>query len=607
MPLFVNHDQIFAHQVHLLELKLRAKEEQILELETQNAILRNRLTETLNSSNHTSRLSLAKVQEEREEKDSEASNPEPAVVQKALTRSAVAGLLSEVQALKGCLRDLFAIYVTFAAELEEKRKRLQENVEQQRCSSRKLCPQDKLENLQGRLAALERSLVEGRDKCRVDGQRRKEVPDAPVEVRGDIRVHCRLRPLLPLDRVQPSPSGCGSSSSAERVIHAISDVRLFGIKSTCCCGCESSRSSHRVHGPDGSQEDVFEDVKPLLGSLLDGRDLCILAYGQTGSGKTHTMMGDPESAEPSGLQRGVVVKAAAEIFRLISEEPSADRLLEVSVAELRNNDIVDLLAKDGGRWRDNVASSAASCQTASLTHERVCDVCQLTRILSGALRLRARCPTRVHADSSRSHLIVTLTLTSMSPDAQASGRRLQSAKKKVAPCGAQKEPECGPACHGSHAAHKSPEDAFRSPASSPCPSSPRSSPRPSPRSALRSSASPSPFRTKLQLVDLAGSECVDLSSVSPWELSCIKRSVSALWDVVSALAERRTHVPYRNSKLTHLLQDALGGDGKLLVMLCVSPARRFLSESLQTLSFGARARQVHRDPTRKKSHAPNVK
>ena len=80
------------------------------------------------------------------------------------------------------------------------------------------------------------------------------------------------------------------------------------------------------------------------------------------------------------------------------------------------------------------------------------------------------------------------------------------------------------------------------------------------------------------------------------ETSCINKSLSALADVLGAIAEQRAHVPYRNSKLTHLLQDALGGDAKLLLLLCVSPTKQFLAETLQSLGFGQRARQVTKGP-----------
>ena len=70
--------------------------------------------------------------------------------------------------------------------------------------------------------------------------------------------------------------------------------------------------------------------------------------------------------------------------------------------------------------------------------------------------------------------------------------------------------------------------------------------------------------------------------------------MSALSDVLQAISENHRHIPYRNSKLTQVLQDTIGGDAKLLIILCVSPAPKFSTESSQCLSFGKRARQVTR-------------
>lgn len=88
-------------------------------------------------------------------------------------------------------------------------------------------------------------------------------------------------------------------------------------------------------------------------------------------------------------------------------------------------------------------------------------------------------------------------------------------------------------------------------------------------------------------------------------LSCIISfiSLSALADVLQALAENQQHIPYRNTKLTHVLQDTIGGDSKLLVMLCVSPVQKYCTESLQGLGFGTRARQVARGPAKKRKPA----
>lgn len=164
------------------------------------------------------------------------------------------------------------------------------------------------------------------------------------------------------------------------------------------------------------------------------------------------------------------------------------------------------------------------------SHRPVCNASEVMQIINSVLRRRAHCPTLIHTDSSRSHLIVTLTISSKSPNAVALGeipsqtctvrhnsckhltvtfslfplaRRLQSAKKDMQRS-TQKEwwsPRCQRANPASR--HSSEEHLFASTASSPCPS-PLHSPCPSPRPSI----SQAPFKTKLQLVDLAGSECV---------------------------------------------------------------------------------------------------
>ncbi|XP_018550041.1 kinesin-like protein KIF25 [Lates calcarifer] len=600
MPLFINRDQIFAHQVHLLEHKLRSKEERILELETENAILHLRLAEC-----------LGKLRRDQEE-ESKALNHQHQRDAQNITQTALAKLLSQVQAVKQDLSEVFAVYVSFATELEEQSKKLLEKVEQA-SSSLNGHHGDEVQNLQARVAALERSLEEEKERCGAERQRRKELHNTLVELRGNIRVHCRVRPVLPFDHIQSSSSGSGPASS-EEVVYAISDdTVMVNCLKTGMPVQNKMFEYERVHGPEDSQDAVFEEVKPLLTSLLDGYNVCIMAYGQTGSGKTHTMMGSQPLEEHSRTQQeaqqGIIPKAAAELFRLISEKPAESHTVEVSVMEVYNNEVFDLLAKDeqgkaAGQRRDVITTSSGTSEVTSLTYEPVCSTSEVMQIILSVLKLRAHCPTLVHTDSSRSHLIVTLTISSKSPNALALARRLQSAKKDM-----QRSPQkewWSPRCRRANpAARHSSDELFASTASSPCPS-PSHSPCPSPRHSI----SQTPFRTKLQLVDLAGSECVGMSGVSGaalWEVSCINRSLSALSDVLGALAEQRPHVPYRNSKLTHLLQDSIGGDAKLLVMLCVSPTQRFITESLQSLGLGTRARQVQKELPRRKNNTLKVK
>ncbi|XP_074471114.1 kinesin-like protein KIF25 isoform X1 [Sebastes fasciatus] len=580
----------------------QSKEERILELETENAILHLRLAEC-----------LGKLRRDHEEETKTLNHHQHQRNAQKIIRSALTKLLSEVQAVKQDLSELFAVYFSFSTELEEQSKQLLKKVEQASCSPNGHRG-DEVQNLQANVAALERSLEEERERCSAERQRRKELHNTLVELRGNIRVHCRVRPVLAFDHVQSSTSALRPASS-EEVVSAISDDTLMVNCIKTGIPTQTKMFEYeRVHGPEDSQDAVFEEVKPLLTSLLDGYNVCIMAYGQTGSGKTHTMMGSQLLEEHSGTQQetqqGIISKAAAELFRLISEKPAESHTVEVSVMEVYNNEVLDLLAKDAqgnavaDQRRDVITTSSGTSQVTSLTYEPVCNASEVMQIISSVLKLRAHCPTLIHPDSSRSHIIITLTISSKSPNALALARRLQSAKKDI-----QRSTQewWSPRCRRANpSACKSSEDRlFASAASSPC-HSPSHSPCPSPRPSI----SQAPFRTKLQLVDLAGSECVGMSGVSGaalWEVSCINRSLSALSDVLGALAEQRPHIPYRNSKLTHLLQDAIGGDAKLLVMLCVSPTQRFITESLQSLGFGSRARQVQKELPRRKSNTLKVK
>jgi len=109
-------------------------------------------------------------------------------------------------------------------------------------------------------------------------------------------------------------------------------------------------------------------------------------------------------------------------------------------------------------------------------------------------------------------------------------------------------------------------------------------------------------RSHMWLVDLAGSERIAKTGVEGDRLKesqFINKSLSALGDVISALASKNSHIPYRNSKLTHLLQSSLGGDCKTLMFVQISPSSMDSGETLSSLNFASRVRSVEHGPARK--------
>ncbi|NXG44229.1 KIF25 protein, partial [Psilopogon haemacephalus] len=440
---------------------------------------------------------------------------------------------------------------------------------------------------------LEQTLQEVTERYEKEKQKRRALHNSLIELRGNIRVHCRIRPLLPFDAAGHSLSQDGQRNFSEKVTYAADDETVL---------VKCSRPGHasinktfqfeRVYNASESQDTVFADVAPLLTSLLDGYNVCIMAYGQTGSGKTYTMLGPqleentPYSTENES-ELGIIPRATQEVFRLISEKPPGSYWIEVSVVEVYNNEIFDLLAKDScgkvfGVKRDVVTTKEGKRDVPLLMYETVENASEFLHLVKKGLQLRVRHPTLVHAHSSRSHLVVTLTITTVVSGDNLAGiswedeQTSQRLKKEISWTFPQKMRE----------------------------NTSTSSSRASSPAHLEATEKIKQVKTRLQLVDLAGSECVGMSGVTGAalrETSFINRSLSALADVLGAIAEQRPHVPYRNSKLTHLLQDSIGGDAKLLVMLCISPGQKYLTESMQSLGFGTRARQVQRGQVKKRN------
>uniref|UniRef100_A0A8I3MWQ8 Kinesin-like protein n=1 Tax=Canis lupus familiaris TaxID=9615 RepID=A0A8I3MWQ8_CANLF len=525
------------HQARQLQRQVQAKEERIVELEMENAVLHLRLAQCRGMTGEAGSAAAGLCPRCLEQDPPRRSTP-PAAPQ----------LHRRVQKLK---QDIKALRASSLAAFRACWEHLQDGLSavEAAVQGAQLCHQALLA-WQSKVGQLERSLQEADARYQLEKQKRRVLHNRLVELKGNIRVHCRIRPLLPFDKEFGDPA-----------------------------------SQDRVYGPEESQQVVFGDVCPLLTSLIDGYNVCIMAYGQTGCGKSYTMLG-PHSKEeripPWGPHSdlGIMPRAAAELFRLIAENPSRRLQVDLSIVEVYNNNIFDLLAKARGMAasgcrREALTTKDARREVPLLTREPVHSAEDFVALAARSLRLRAELATLVHARSSRSHLIITATLT-----------RGPAAGGSPADQQAERPPLEGRPASGSRGG----ASCGRAPAGSPGAQQPKEQ-----------------VHAKLQLVDLAGSECAGVSGVTGSalrETSFINRSLAALADVLGALSERRGHIPYRNSQLTHFLQDVLGGDAKLLVMLCVSPCRKHVAETLRCLGFGARARQVQRGQASGGSPAP---
>ncbi|TYK23177.1 kinesin KP1 [Cucumis melo var. makuwa] len=289
------------------------------------------------------------------------------------------------------------------------------------------------------------------------------------DLKGTIRVYCRVRPFL------------SGQSNQHSTVDYIGENGNIMIANPLKQGKEARRvfSFNKVYGTNVTQEKIYIDTQPLIRSVLDGFNVCIFAYGQTGSGKTYTMSGPDLMTEDTW---GVNYRALNDLFQI-------------------SNARLDVMKYEVG------------VQMIEIYNEQVRDL----------LKNRAIGATALNERSSRSHSVLTIHVL---------GRDLVSG---------------------------------------------------------------SILRGCLHLVDLAGSERVDKSEAVGdrlKEAQHINKSLSALGDVISALAQKSAHIPYRNSKLTQLLQDSLGGQAKTLMFVHINPEVDALGETISTLKFAERVASI---------------
>ncbi|KAF5316122.1 hypothetical protein D9619_006622 [Psilocybe cf. subviscida] len=398
---------------------------------------------------------------------------------------------------------------------------------------------------------------------------RRKLHNMVQELKGNIRVFCRVRPVLPSDLATYGNASTPGSKSSEGSVDfgrekedlqaSLSYPDAQDHKEIVVASSSSSATGQerkelynfnfdRVFEPESSQAEVFEEISQLAQSCTDGYNVCIFAYGQTGSGKSFTMEGG--STEASA---GMIPRAVEQVFRVASEMKTRgwEYRMEGQFLEIYNETINDLLGKgefDKKKHEIKHDPKTGATRVTDVEVLKLTSPSQVKTLLALAQSRRSVAATMMNERSSRSHSVFTL--------------RISGTNVGVEGC-----PGTGEKCEGS-----------------------------------------------LNLVDLAGSERLNVSFANGAdkervrETQNINRSLSALGDVIAALGEKGEkgsdkHIPYRNSKLTYLLQNSLSGNSKTLMVLNLSPLAAHLQESLTSLRFATKVNNTMVGTARKQNRA----
>jgi hypothetical protein len=425
--------------------------------------------------------------------------------------------------------------------------------------------------------------------------------------RGNIQVCCRARPPNAAELSQLTLMQQATRSKAYPVTNKDTNrVCVLDVLDDNELACYEAKSEQwrsfafdRVWKMDSTQAEVFADVEPLVMSVTEGYNCCLMAYGQTGSGKTFTMNGIGEdygisyrtlsrifealelkresammtarrikertiaarqqqmqqahaNQQQPQQQQAATPDLASELAVMIEEdniiaglevEPFSYKV-EISIMEVYNDQIHDLLVNNMQSVDGNINTPSldvrqtpdGSVFVPGLIQVRVHSLEDVMAVFGRGSANRMTATTNLNERSSRSHLILQVTVTTVSEDEL-------------------------------------------------------------------------PVRAKLSLVDLAGSERVSKSgSVGSTmkEAQHINKSLSALGDVMEALDQKHKHIPYRNSKLTYLLNDSLGGNSRTMMIVTLCPTELTTEETLFSLHFATRVRNITIGAARKNVNAKNL-
>uniref|UniRef100_A0AAR2JJI2 Kinesin motor domain-containing protein n=1 Tax=Pygocentrus nattereri TaxID=42514 RepID=A0AAR2JJI2_PYGNA len=314
-----------------------------------------------------------------------------------------------------------------------------------------------------------------------------------------------------------------------------------------------------VFDMDSQQDAIYSNcTEKLIEGCFEGYNATIFAYGQTGSGKTYTM-GTGFDVTISEEELGIIPRAVSHLFRGIEERrqaaieqgrPVPEFKINAQFLELYNEEVLDLFDTtrdvEARKQKSNIKiheDATGGIYTVGVTTRTVTSEAEMMQCLKLGALSRTTASTQMNVQSSRSHAIFTIHLCQVRVCASNNtDNRLANGSSEM--------------------------NEFET------------------------------LTAKFHFVDLAGSERLKRTGATgdrAKEGISINCGLLALGNVISALGDkskRSTHVPYRDSKLTRLLQDSLGGNSQTVMIACISPSDRDFMETLNTLKYANRARNI---------------
>eukprot|EP00271_Cylindrocystis_brebissonii_P005282 TRINITY_DN1725_c0_g1_i1.p1 TRINITY_DN1725_c0_g1~~TRINITY_DN1725_c0_g1_i1.p1 ORF type:complete len:749 (-),score=129.47 TRINITY_DN1725_c0_g1_i1:469-2715(-) len=369
--------------------------------------------------------------------------------------------------------------------------------------------------------------------------------------------------------------------------------------------------------PSASQGDVYGvAARPVVADVLNGYNGTVMAYGQTGAGKTYTLSSTQEG------QLGIIPRAAAEVFTMANADDAHEYRVSMSYIQIYMEMIQDLLRPSTSNMQIR-ESDQGGVYISGVEEVEVGNIEDCLKYLALGERNRAFAFTKLNAHSSRSHAIAVITVEKKRKKGHQSPEEREAAPSRIRmPSQAQDHQDARPQYYNNNShhvphyqlplqqaaqqqhqhqhshqhqhahQHQHQHHNQQQQSQSPADQLHEEPANGAPRERI--------LIGKLFLVDLAGSERLKKSGsegVRASEAKSVNLSLTSLGKCINARADPlTTHVPFRDSKLTRLLQESLGGNAKTSLVINVAPTVHHVSESMSSLLFGSRAMKVRTRP-----------